>query len=180
MSSSGDQLTASERAIDSYLEELLEEDSGAEDNDGPALDRYRVFELSGLAVALPASRVREELPCPPLQEQEASMRPAWLRRSTHGEEELFIVDTALLVLPPDLLPEKMPAGERCGRVLILADGCWGIGLPGPAHEEVIEAGHVCWRGPRGKRPWLAGTLAETRCVLLDLDNIKRLAQAGDA
>lgn len=177
MSASGDSLTASERAIDSYLEALLEEPEAAGDGAHAAMsDQYCMFDVSGLAVAVPAASVSGEVACPPLQA--ASGTPPWLRRTAGGERERMIVDLALLVLPTDLSPDQIPLEERCDRVLILEDGDWGIALEGSPQEALITADQVCWRGPLGIRPWLAGTIAERRGVVLDLDNIRRLGESG--
>lgn len=175
MSASGGTLTASERAIDSYLEALLEEPEATGDGAHVAMsDQYCMFDVSGLAVAVPAASVSGEVACPPLQA--ASGTPSWLRRTADGER--MIVDLALLVLPTDLSPDQIPLEERCDRVLILEDGDWGIALEGLAREALITADQVCWRGPLGIRPWLAGTIAERRGVVLDLGNIRRLGQFG--
>lgn len=177
MSASGDFLTASERAIDSYLEELLEEPGDPGDGAQAAMsDQYCIFDVSGLAVAVLAASVRGETACPPLQA--APGTPPWLRRTAGGGRERMIVDLALLVLPIDLSPDHIPLEERCDRVLSLHDSDWGLALEGSTQNVLIASDEVCWRGPLGIRPWLAGTIAERRGVVLDLGNIKRLGQLG--
>lgn len=178
MSPSGDPLTASERAIDSYLEALLEEPPGAESDGAQAStsERYCIFDVSGLAIAVPEDSVRGEMPCPPLQASPST--PPWLRRTAGGEPEQWIVDLALLTLPGDLSPDQIPLEERCDRVLVLGDGDWGVAVEGATRPTVITTDEVCWRGPQGIRPWLAGTVVEKRCVLLDLDNIRQLGRFG--
>lgn len=175
MSERSDSLTAAELAIDSYLEELLAEPAEA----GPgcraaAMDEYCVFDVSGLLVAVSAARVHGDTALPPLRPAPGAVD--WLRwtAADHGEEPL--VDIALLVLPDDLAPRQIPLAERCDRVLTLDDGSWGIALEGPTHREVIDPEAVCWRGPRGRRPWLGGTFADRRCVLLDPDNIRHMGK----
>ena len=175
MSEPREHLTAAELAIDSYLDELLQEPvEEAPGEIAAAVDEYCVFDVSGLLVAVPAARVHGEIARPRLRPQPGAMQ--WLRWASHGERERPLVDIALLVLPADLAPGSIPLAERCDRVLTLDDGSWWLALNGPTRTEVIDADAVCWRGPRGRRPWLAGTLADRRCVLLDTDNIRQLAQ----
>lgn len=177
MSPSDDSLTASERAIDSYLEALLEEPGAMSDGaHASTSERYCMFDVFGLAVAVPEDSVRGEMPCPPLQASPST--PAWLRRAAGGEAGQWIVDLALLTLPGDLSPDQIPLEERCNRVLILEDGDWGVAVEGSTRAAVITTEEVCWRGPQGIRPWLAGTVVEKRCVLLDLDNIRQLGRFG--
>lgn len=171
----GDKLTSSELALDSYMDALLlepEEEAGAPVADAGATT-YHLFEVCGVLVAVPARRVCAEIPLPVLQQD--APQPAWLRRAASGDEAV-IVDPALLVLPEDLAPRSIPLQERCGGVLLLDDGSWGMALEEPGHEQTIAAATVCWRGPRGTRPWLAGTLSSRRCVVLDLDNIQQLGR----
>lgn len=175
MTRSGAKLTSSEQALDSYLDALLEEpEEGMEAAAGAGTAAaYHLFAVCGVLVAVPSARVCAEIPLPTLQQ--ATAQPAWLRRTVPGDEAV-IVDAALLVLPDDLAPRSIPLQERCGGVLLLDDGSWGIALEEPGHEERIAADSVCWRGPRGTRPWLAGTLSSRRCVVLDIDNIQQLGQ----
>ena len=174
MSAGARELTASEQALDLYLEDLLWEDGA--DGPGEEAGRYCTFALSGLAVAVPAARVRAESADAPPPLLPAG--PEWLRRGAAGEAELTVVDVALLVLPDDLAPRAIPLEGRFERLLLLDDGSWGLALPAPGREELIDHGPVCWRGPRGRRPWLAGTLADRRCVLLDIDSILDLVKAA--
>lgn len=168
-----DKLAASELALDSYMDALLQEPGEEVGMSAEVTMDYHLFEVSGVLVAVPAVRVSAEIPLPQLQQGPA--QPAWLRR-TAADAESVIVDTALLVLPEDLAPSSIPLQERCDSVLLLDDGSWGMTVEGWTHEEAIAADSVCWRGPQGKRPWLSGALASRRCVLLDLDNIQQLGQ----
>lgn len=172
-------LSASELAIDSYLEELLYEPAVDEVNATlAATDQYCVFDVSGLSVAVPAARVTEEHRCPQLRQESGS--PEWLRWTVSDGAGLAVVDIALLVLPADIAPSAIPPEERCHTILTLDDGSWCIALEGATRAETIAPEPVCWRGPKGRRSWLAGTLADRRCVLLDLDNMKRLLARGQA
>lgn len=176
--------------MDDYLADLLQEpessasasigaETGAETGAGTGAETaaetaacYRVWDLSGLLVATPAARVTDEITPPSLWQPPGS--PAWLQRGRFDNRGLPIVDGALLVLPADLAPRQTGLAARCGRILILDGGAWGLALPGPSREESIAGDGVCWRGPRGRRPWLAGTLASRHCILLDVDNIAAL------
>ncbi|MHA7815421.1 MAG: hypothetical protein ACX93N_03025 [Pseudohaliea sp.] len=174
MSEGARELTASEQALDLYLEDLLWEDGGG--GPGEEAGRYFMFGLGGLAVAVPADRVKgESADVPPLLPPDGA---PWLRRSAAGDGGPTVIDLALLVLPDDLAPRARPLEGRFERLLLLDDGSLGLALPAPGREELIDHGPVCWRGPRGRRPWLAGTLAERRCVLLDADSIPALVEAA--
>lgn len=166
-------MTASERAIDDYLDALLQEPEAESPQEGAGMtDQYRVFDMGGLMVAVPAGRVAELSALPALAAP--TNDPNWLRATLPASGEKAIVDVAQLVLPSDLAPGHVPLEERCGELLTLDDGGWGIAIEGEIQEQTLDSDTICWRGPQGKRLWLAGTIADKRCVLLDLDNIRRL------
>lgn len=173
MTGADGKLTASELALDNYMDALLQEPGEEVGHSARETAGYHLFEVSGLLVGVPAARVSAEIPLPELQQGPA--QPAWLHRVA-ADDDSVIVDTALLVLPEDLAPHSIPLQERCDSILLLDDGRWGLAVEGWTHEEAIAADSVCWRGPQGKRLWLSGALASRRCVLLDLDNIQQLGR----
>ncbi len=80
------------------------------------------------------------------------------------EGALRVVDTARVVMP-ERYDDAMPQGYRY--VITLSGSDWGLGVD-VIHDSVqLEPEAVRWRSARGKRPWLAGTVVEQMCALLD-------------
>jgi len=78
-----------------------------------------------------------------------------------------VVDTACFVLPEDRLPRLGPASERIRRVVFIADGRWGLACDELAQVVRLEPDQVRWRSSRTKRRWLAGTVIDHMCALID-------------
>lgn len=82
---------------------------------------------------------------------------------------ITVVDTARL-----LLPGQAAAPARGGFVLRLRDQPWALRCEtvGATFTPAPEAIH--WRGANGKRVWLAGTVREPACALLDIPGLLKL------
>jgi len=78
-----------------------------------------------------------------------------------------VVDTSHLVLPADRQDQVPAPEERLGRVVFIGDGSWGLACD--EVDEVITLGpdQVRWRTSRTRRQWLAGTVVDHMCALLD-------------
>ena len=84
------------------------------------------------------------------------------------EGSLRVVDTARVVMP-ERYDDTMPIGYRY--VITLSGSDWGLGVD-TIHDSVqLEPEAVRWRSSRGKRPWLAGTVVEQMCALLDASQL---------
>lgn len=172
-------LTAAELAIDSYMTELLQEfpeEPPAANSQATSAqaNRYYLIEVLGLQVGVAGGRVDSEVALPQILEE--SGNATWYCDATVGGRRVTVIDTARLVLPADLAPDNIPLAERAQRMLLLDEGDWAIAIEETGAEVAIDRQAVNWRGPTGRRPWLAGTLVSKRCVLLDLDGLRELVQ----
>lgn len=75
------------------------------------------------------------------------------------------IDAAQVVMPERYTPELR---EQYRYVISLHGSDWGLAVDGVADSVILQPDDVRWRGQRGKRPWLAGTVVERMCALLDV------------
>lgn len=78
-----------------------------------------------------------------------------------------VVDTAQLVLPPDRVPLLTPPEERLGNVVFIQEGQWGLACDSVGEVMTLDHDTVKWRSSRSKRRWLAGTVLEHMCAIID-------------
>ncbi len=92
----------------------------------------------------------------------------------HGGRTIRVVDTAYWIMP-----EKYPPGFRevVRYTVLLRDCDWGLACSDIADAFALQAGAVHWRGERSRRPWLAGTVIEKMCALLDVAALRSLLDA---
>ncbi len=92
-----------------------------------------------------------------------------------------VVDTALLVLPQDrrALLSGTP-DERFTRIVFIGEGDWGLACDAVAEVVTLEPDQVRWRTSRTTRGWLAGTVIEHMCALIEPSAFARLLARGAA
>lgn len=90
-----------------------------------------------------------------------------------------VIDTARLLMGEkgeDTAPadDGRRRGYRC--VIVLHGTDWGLAVDHPGESRTLQPENIRWRRERGRRPWLAGTLSDNLCSLLDTGAIiERLA-----
>jgi purine-binding chemotaxis protein CheW len=75
------------------------------------------------------------------------------------------IDAAQVVMPERYTPELR---EQYRYVISLHGSDWGLAVDGVADSVILQPDDVRWRSQRGKRPWLAGTVVDRMCALLDV------------
>lgn len=151
-------------AVQSYVEALLEPDTGeaptpsaSEGTDGAI--RYCVAHVSSVRLALPATWLDPPLPLPPLLAYSA---PDWfLGRYRLDGVHLHVFDLAHVTAPE--IPRAQPA------VMIPVRGRpWAIACTLEDAPLRLARSAVRWREPSPLRPWLAGMTADGTCAVLDV------------
>lgn len=86
------------------------------------------------------------------------------------------VDTALFVMP-----DRYKSEFRDNyRFVITIDGLpWGLAVDEVKQPIQLAPDEVNWRGSRSQRPWLAGTIKEHMCALLDVPELGRILAEQD-
>ncbi|PIE43581.1 MAG: chemotaxis protein CheW [Gammaproteobacteria bacterium] len=82
------------------------------------------------------------------------------------QQNVRVVDTALWAMP-DRYREGIR--ENYKYAIALADSDWGLACDDVAQAITLAPEKVRWRTQRSKRPWLAGTVIEHMCALVDAD-----------
>jgi purine-binding chemotaxis protein CheW len=141
-----------------------------------------LFKVSGLTLAVPLAELSG------VQEwEDGAVTPMlgkiewYLGLMTYRGSQVPVVDTAQLVLPPDRLAKLVTDDmERLGHVVFIQDGTWGLACD--AVEDVISLNHdeVKWRSSRSKRRWLAGTVLEHMCAIIDPPAFAEMLRTGMA
>jgi len=85
----------------------------------------------------------------------------------HREQRVVVVDTAQLIAP-----ERLSAAEesrQSSHVLMVGDGKWGLACDSIQNPQILDKESVRWRRGAGLQPWMAGTVIDQLCILLDVD-----------
>jgi len=89
-----------------------------------------------------------------------------------------VVDVAKIIMPDESDLVTLPTVERMKFIILLEDGKFGLATDSISQVLSLEAGDVRWRSTQSKRPWLAGTVIEKMCALLEMDLLCEQLRAG--
>jgi purine-binding chemotaxis protein CheW len=137
-----------------------------------------LLKVHGLSLALPLVKLNRILPW-----SEPTLIPgyaAWLLgvlRLDGLERNLKVVDTATLVMPERMGQDALSEAIY-QHVVMIGDGEWGLTCESVSNVITIDPAKVRWRTSRSKRPWLAGTVVEHLCALLDAERLAEMLSAG--
>jgi purine-binding chemotaxis protein CheW len=140
-----------------------------------------LLKLQGLSLALPLVKLHRILPW-----TEPTLIPGyvpWLLgmvRTEGLDRNLRVVDTARFIMPERLPPatDAVPAGNSFHHIVMIGEGEWGLTCEDVSEVITIDPSKVRWRTSRSKRPWLAGTVVEHLCALLDAEQLAEMLSAG--
>jgi len=136
-----------------------------------------MFKVAGLALAVPLIELNGVVECD-LSNVTAMPGHAdfYLGLMNYLEKSVPLVDTARFVLPPDKL--KILAGddpkERITRVVMIQDCNYGLACDEVNEVITLNPDSVRWRSQRTQRRWLAGTVVEHMCALIDANAFAEL------
>jgi purine-binding chemotaxis protein CheW len=130
-----------------------------------------LFEVKGLQLAVPLISLGS------IHKIEAELTPIfgradWFMGMYHvNDQNLNVVDTCRWVMP-----SRYDQADREGyRFLIrLGDSKWALACDEVNQSVRLSKSEVKWRTESSKRPWLAGTVIDRMCALLDVDSMAGL------
>ncbi|MCE4055293.1 CheW domain-containing protein [Pseudomonas sp. Au-Pse12] len=137
-----------------------------------------LFDVAGLTLAVPLvclgsiySLAGQELT--PLFGQ-----PEWFLGILPSQAgNLKVLDTARWVMP-DRYRDDFRQGLQY--VISVQGYEWGLAVHQVSRSLRLDPNEIKWRSHRGQRPWLAGTVIEHMCALLDVSELAELIATGGA
>ena len=142
-----------------------------------------LLKINGLSLALPLVKLNRILDW--IEPTPIPGYLPWLLgmvRTATLERNLKVVDTARFVMP-ERLPAAIDAvagGNPHRHIVIIGNGEWGLTCEDVSEVLIIDPDKVRWRTRRSKRPWLAGTVVDHLCALLDAEQLAEMLSAGTA
>ena len=157
--------------------ELVEQKVGISDEPFQAL----MFKVAGLSLAVRLVELNGVL-----EWDESALTempghsPFFLGVMQYLGKSIPIVDTARLVFPADKLISLNADKpyERVKRIVLIDDGKWGLASDEIAEVVDLSADSVKWRENRSKRKWMAGTVIEHMCALVDAAGFSEMLEDG--
>ncbi len=140
-----------------------------------------LFQVAGLKLAVPLIELAGVIPWVDEAVTEMPNHSPWfLGLRDHQGQRVKLIDMAAVVLPPDRFAALgAPDSGRLQRIVLIDEGRWGLACDGIGEVVTLPREGVKWRQAGGARPWLAGTVIEHMCALVDTSAFaKMLAEEG--
>ena len=135
-----------------------------------------LFDVAGLTLAVPLVCLGSIYP---LADQELTPlfgQPDWFLGILPSQAgNLKVLDTARWVMP-DRYREDFREGLQY--VISVQGYEWGLAVHQVSRSIRLDPSEVKWRTQRSQRPWLAGTVIEHMCALVDVTALAELIASG--
>ena len=135
-----------------------------------------LFDVAGLTLAVPLVSLGTIYPLAGAELTPLFGQPDWFLGLLPVQSgNLKVLDTARWVMP-----ERYRDDFRQGlQYVISVQGHeWGLAVHQVSRSIRLEPGEIKWRSQRTQRPWLAGTVIEHMCALLDVTALAELIASG--
>jgi purine-binding chemotaxis protein CheW len=135
-----------------------------------------LFDVAGLTLAVPLVCLGSIYPLMGQTLTPLFGQPEWflgLLPSQSGN--LKVLDTARWVMP-DRYRDELQEGLQY--VISVQGYEWGLAVHQVSRSLRLDPNQIKWRSQRGQRPWLAGTVIEHMCALLDVAALAELIDSG--
>ncbi len=138
-----------------------------------------LFKLAGLNMAIPLVELDGILDWSDSLTPMPGRAPWYLGLLNNRGKTIPIIDLSQLVIPEKIrLQQKQKEELELTRVILIGDSRWGLACNSVSEVITLESDQVRWRSSRTRRKWLAGTVIEHMCALLDAEGLVYLLKAG--
>jgi purine-binding chemotaxis protein CheW len=137
-----------------------------------------LFDVAGLTLAVPLVCLGSIYPLAGHELTSLFGQPDWFLGILPSQAgNLKVLDTARWVMP-DRYREDFKQGLQY--VISVQGYEWGLAVHQVSRSLRLDPNEIKWRSHRGQRPWLAGTVIEHMCALLDVSELAELIASGGA
>ena len=129
-----------------------------------------LFKVSGLTLAVPLIKLNSVMPWSDGITKTPNKTPWYLGLVQSHERNVKVIDTALMVLPENRRSSiDQDPSHRFSHILLVDDYNWGLACDAIGEVIWLDQHKVKWRSDKTSRPWLAGTVLEQLCAIIDTE-----------
>lgn len=131
-----------------------------------------LFDVAGLTLAVPLAALGSIYSFEPGELTPIFAQPDWFIGILPAQSgNLKVLETARWVMPERYTADMR---EDLKYVISINGFDWGLAVHQVRNSIRLEPNQVKWRTQRGQRAWLAGTVIEHMCALLDVEVLAKL------
>jgi len=139
-----------------------------------------LFEVAGLKLAVPLIELCGVIEWNDSVTEMPGSADFYMGILRHLEYKIAVIDTAKMVLPPKKLQQMAgeDSRERVEHIVLIDDYRWGLACDKIGEVITLNPDDVRWRTSKTSRGWLAGTVIEHMCALLNSEGFSEMLAKG--
>lgn len=139
-----------------------------------------LFEVAGLKLAVPLIELSGVIEWTDAVTEMPGHADFYMGILQHLGNKIAVIDTARMVLPTKKLAQL--AGDeprnRVKHIVLIDDYRWGLACDKIGEVITLNPDDVKWRTSKTTRGWLAGTVIEHMCALLNSEGFSSMLESG--
>jgi len=141
-----------------------------------------LFEVAGLKLAVPLIELSGVIEWNDSVTEMPGSADFYMGILQHLNYRVAVIDTAKMVLPVNKQAELINdnARERVKHIVLIDDYRWGLACDKIGEVITLEPEEVRWRSAKTSRKWLAGTVIEHMCALLNSEAFAEMLTNGQS
>lgn len=136
------------------------------------------FQVAGLTLAAPLDKLNGIVEL----NEELTALPgyaSWVLGVLNNRgQNVQVIDIGQIANPGQYAGKNTRSNNHCKYVVLVGGGNYGLAADSLSQVLTLSPDDVRWRGVNSKRPWLAGTVIEQMCAILDIDQLCVDLEAG--
>lgn len=136
------------------------------------------FQVAGVTLAAPLEALDGIVELKETITELPGYAPWVLGLLPHRGQNVQVVDIAEIIMPDERRVALPPAHERVRYLVLIAGGKFGLAADSISEVLSLDRAAVRWRGSQQRRPWLAGTVIDRMCALLEMEQLCAQLRAG--
>ncbi len=140
-----------------------------------------LFNVAGLTLAVPLIELSGVVEWKKETPEMPGHSDFYIGLMRHQDQSVPVIDTARIVFPPERLKDLVcdAPRERVRKIVLIDNGAYGLACDEVSEVITIKPDQIKWRSTRSKRAWLAGTVIDHMCALLDAPALAKQIARGD-
>lgn len=132
------------------------------------------FKVAGLTLAAPLEKLNGIVELEGELSELPGYSPWVLGILNNRGQNVQVIDVAKVIMTGRQLDRGQENPEKGAKFVVLINsGKFGLAADSLSQVLTLSPDDVRWRSANGKRPWLAGTVIEQMCAILDIDHLTR-------
>lgn len=139
-----------------------------------------LFDVAGLKLAVPLMELSGVIEWTDSVTEMPGHADFYMGILQHLNNKIAVIDTARMVLPADKLQQLSSEDprQRVKHIVLIDDYRWGLACDNIGEVITLHPDEVRWRTSKTRRGWLAGTVIEHMCALLNSEGFSAMLEKG--